>query len=155
MKLSRCLLIAALPFLTAVLIGWLAPHRLANTVYLLIAWLAFLNILLSGVSLATYLIDAANTTRKAAKLKAYTALLLGVLALPAALLIFVQQPFAALGLTTGLLMLILKNLKSSSIWALLAEDEALLITRYSWVAIGSVLMVGLTYWRNLQLAVIG
>ena len=154
MKLSRCLLMSILPFMGAVLIGWLSPSRLANAVCLLMAWITFLNVLLAGMALAAHLLETAKQTQKIAKLKAYAALLLGVLALPAAL-IFVQQPFAALGLAAGLLMLILKNLKSSSLWALLAETEAVWVTRYSWVAIGSVLMVGLTYWRSVQLAPIG
>ncbi len=154
MTLPRCLFIAALPFMAAVLMSWLSSDRLTNVIFGLLAWLLFLNVLVAGLAVAGHFLSLAKAPLKTAKIKMGAALLMGVLALPVAILAILGQPLIALGLAALLLVMGLKNLKSSALWALLSEMDAVLITRYSWIAIGAILMVSLAFWRNLQVALV-
>lgn len=148
MNIQRLLVIVLLPYLVAVLIGWLSPERLLAVTFILSVWIILLSVFLAGLSLGSCLSTLANNKRT--QLVAYVAVAMCVLSLLPVMLLFMRFSIAALLLSVAIFFLTLKNCRSAPLWGLTADATKVLVNRYSWIAIGCVMMTALSYLRVLQ-----
>ena len=149
MMLNRLLVIALSPLLGGALAPWLQPASVAVAGLCTVVWVAFVVVFMAGFCVAN---RVGKTLRPIERLKVLALIMVAFLALAVVAIYWFVSPLLALGLAALLVFLQYKNIQTTQAWAQLAMGTAGFVERITWVAIGCLLMLALSYWRQLQVA---
>lgn len=152
MKYSRYFILLIIPFFAAAVVPWLTPSAVPRVALITVFWLAVINIFLAGFSAG----DAAQSLVKTAgaegrvRLRMLGALGLAILVVLAAAVYFVVSPMLAIVVMGGVLLLNTRVVRTTQYGKTLTPVEYRFLQKMSWVALGCLLMLLMSYYRYVH-----